>query len=119
MGKLDNPQTRVEVIQRLSCGESQHSIAKLIGIDQSGISRFASKEEIKRLIEQERFRLVEVVPDAVQNVKDLVVGMKDIPKHEVKQRELAYKATRDVLKSVGIFPSPSFNFNTYNDNRQQ
>ena len=35
-------------------------------------------------------------------MKDLIVGMKDIPTHEVKQRELAYKATKDVLRGVSV-----------------
>ena len=119
MAILNNPQTRVEIIQRLACGQSQKSISKLVGVSQQHICRIANKEDIKRCIEQEKARLVEIVPDAVQNVKDLVTGMKDIPDHEIKRKELAYKATIDVLRSVGIFHSPAFNLNVNNDNRQQ
>ncbi len=119
MAILNNPQTRVEIIQRLACGESQNSVSKLVGVSQQQICRIANKEDIKRCIEEEKARLIDIVPDAVQNVKDLVTGMRNIPDHEIKQRELAYKATKDVLKSVGIFPSPSFNLNVNNDNRQQ
>ena len=51
-------------------------------------------------------------------LKTLLRGMKDIPDHEIKRKELAYKATRDVLKAVGLYPSP-FVMNVNNDNRQQ
>ena len=78
MAILNNPQTRVEIIQRLACGESQNSISKLVGVSQQQICRIANKEDIKRCIEQEKARLVEIVPDAVQNVKDLVTGMRNI-----------------------------------------
>ena len=118
MAILNNPQTRVEIIQRLACGQSQNSISKRVGVSQQQICRIANKEDIKRCIEQEKARLIEIVPDAVQNVKDLVTGMKDIPDHETKRKELAYKATRDVLKAVGLYPSP-FVMNVNNDNRQQ
>ncbi|GEM_PF-4585767 len=116
MGKL-NPQAMVTVVQRLACGESQRSVAKLVGVSQQHISRFANKEEVKRLIEEQRIRLIDAVPDAVQNVIDLVVGMKDIPKHETGRRKLAYNATRGVLKSVGLMPMQAFN--VCNDRPQQ
>lgn len=116
MGKL-NPQAMVTVVQRLACGESQRSVAKLVGVSQQHISRLANREEVKRRIEQERLRLVDAVPDAVQNVIDLVVGMKDIPKHEIGRLKLAYNATRDVLKSVGLMPIQAFN--VHNDRPQQ
>ncbi len=32
--------------------------------------------------------------------------MKDIPKKDIKRRELSYKASLDTLKAVGIMPSP-------------
>ncbi|MFH1702877.1 MAG: hypothetical protein ABIB41_05520 [Nitrospirota bacterium] len=32
--------------------------------------------------------------------------MKSIPKRDIKRRELSYKASKDVLKSVGLLPTP-------------
>ena len=120
MGKLADPRIRVEVIQRLACGQSQGSIDRLAGVSQQHISRFANKEEIKSLIKQEQARLVDTLPDAVENVKNLVKGMKNIPEHEIKQKELAYKATRDLLISVGILPTQTPKTNVLdNDRRQQ
>ncbi len=55
----------------------------------------------------------------MQNVKDLVGEMKDIPKDDIKRRELSYKASKDVLKATNVFPSPQYAHNIYNDNRQQ
>ncbi len=88
-------------------------------MDQPTVSRFASKNEIRQLIEEQKGKLVKVLPDAVQNVKDLVEEMKDIPKDDVKRRELSYKASKDVLKATNVFPSPQYAHNIYNDNRQE
>ncbi|HLG29834.1 MAG TPA: hypothetical protein VI387_06440, partial [Candidatus Brocadiales bacterium] len=110
-----------QVVKQLAVGESQNSIAGEIGLCQSQVSRFAKKEDIRSLIEQEQRRLIEVVPDAVENVKELVREMKNISKDDIKARELSYKASKDVLKSVGLLPTPiqSQTFiNLYQDNKQ-
>ena len=104
--KLDPPHIKKEVIKRLAVGESQSSIAKSVGLDQSQVSRFTRREDIRAFIEQEQKRLLEVVPDAVGNVMSLVKEMKDIPAKDTKRRELSYKASTDVLKSVGLLPTP-------------
>ncbi len=119
MSKLNKLPVKQEVIHKLAIGEPQTSIAKQIGVNQSTISRFANKDEAQILIEEEQLKLVEVLPDAVQNVKDLVKEMKDIPKDDIKRRELSYKASKDVLKATNVFPSPQYAHNIYNDNSQQ
>ncbi len=119
MSKLDKLPVKQEVIHKLAIGEPQTSIAKQVGVDQSTISRFAKEDENIQLIEEERGKLVKVLPSAVQNVKDLVEEMKDIPKEDIKRRELSYKASKDVLKATNIFPSPQYAHNIYNDNRTQ
>ncbi len=101
MGKLDH--VKDKVAKMLAVGESQTSIAKQIGVDQSTVSRFANKDEAQILIEEEKLKLAEVIPDAVQIVKDLVEEMKGIPKDDIKRRELSYKATKDVLKATNVF----------------
>ena len=117
MGKLDH--VKDKVVKMLAVGEPQTSIAEQVGVNQSTISRFANKDEAQILIEEEQLKLIEVLPDAVQNVKDLVEEMKDIPKDDIKRRELSYKASKDVLKATNVFPSPQYAHNIYNDNRQQ
>ena len=119
MSKLDKLPVKQEVIHKLAIGEPQTSIAKQVGVDQSTISRFAKEDENIQLIEEERGKLVKVLPSAVQNVKNLVEEMKDIPKDDIKRRELSYKASKDVLKATNIFPSPQYAHNIYNDNRTQ
>jgi predicted transcriptional regulator len=119
--KLDTPHIKEKVVKQLAAGESQNSISKEIGLNRSAVCRFANREDIRELIQQEQMKLVEVVPDAVENVQDLVREMKDIPKNDIKRRELSYKASKDVLKSVGLLPTPvqSQTFlNMYQDNRQ-
>ncbi|MHC4270502.1 MAG: hypothetical protein ACYSWS_12170 [Planctomycetota bacterium] len=118
MSKLNELPVKQEVIHKLAIGESQSSIANQIGVYQSTVSRFANKDEAQKLIEEEKLKLAEMIPDAVQNVKDLVEEMKDIPKDDIKRRELAYKATTDVLKATNVFPSPQYAHNIYNDNSQ-
>ena len=119
MSKLEKLPVKKEVIHNLAIGESQTSIAKQVGVNQSTISRFANKDEAQILIEEEQLKLVEALPDAVKNVKDLVEEMKGIPKDDIQRRELSYKATKDVLKATNVFPSPQYAHNIYNDNSQQ
>jgi predicted transcriptional regulator len=119
MSKLDKLPVKKEVIHQLAIGEPQTSIAKQVGVDQSTISRFAKEDENIQLIEEEREKLVKVLPDAVENVKTLVEEMQTLPMDDTKNRELSYKASKDVLKATNIFPSPQFAHNIYNDNRQQ
>ena len=103
--RLDAPETKKRVVQELALGKSQSSIAKEVGLHSTQVCRFANRDDIVKLIEAESFRLYEAVPDAVQNVKDLIAEMKHIPKNETKRRELGYKASTDVLKSAGILPT--------------
>ena len=103
---MDVPHIKKQVIKKLATGEPQASIAKSVGLCQPQISRFANREDIKPFIEQEQMRLADAVPDAVDNVMDLVREMKDIPKKDVRRRELSYKASHDTLKAFGIMPTP-------------
>ncbi len=122
MSKLNKLPVKNKVIHQLAVGETQTNIAKQVGVDRSQISRFANKDEVKARLEEEQIKLAEVAPDAVQNVKDLVEEMKDIPKDDIKRRELSYKASKDTLKAVGLFPTPQYAHsltNIFNDNRQQ
>ncbi len=117
MRKLETPCIKETVVKQLAVGVPQNSIAEQFDVDQSQVSRFANKDEVRELIEQEQMKLVEVVPDAVENVKTLVEGMKN--EKDIQRLQLAYKATQDTLRATGLFPSPQFAHNIYNDNRIQ
>ncbi len=119
MSKMNKLPVKNEVIHQLAIGETQTNIAKQVGVDRSQISRFTKEDENIQLIEEAREKLVKVLPDAVENVKDLVEEMPTIPKDDIKRRELSYKASKDVLKATSIFPSPQYAHNIYNDNRRQ
>jgi hypothetical protein len=67
--KLDTPHTRQEVIKRLAVGENKAAIAQDFGLHRSQVCRFAKREDIRPFIEKEQLKLLEAVPDAVQNVK--------------------------------------------------
>lgn len=51
--KLDNPTIRDSVIKQLATGTSQKEIARQVDLNQSQISQFANKENVRTLIEQE------------------------------------------------------------------
>ena len=91
----------------MASGESQHSIAREMGLCHTTISRFSRKEDVQRLIEEETRNLLDVVPDAVANMKTLVQEMKRIPKSDHKRRELSYKASQKVLETAGIMNTPN------------
>ena len=103
--KLETPHIKAQVVKRLAVGEPQEAIAKDFGIHQSQVSRFASREDIRAAIDDAQKQLLECIPDAVENIKNLVREMKHIPKNENKRRELSYKASSDVLKGAGLFPT--------------
>lgn len=42
-----------------------------------------------------------------------------MPEDNIKKLELCYKASKDTLKATGLFPSPQYAHNIYNDNRTQ
>ncbi|MGE5254140.1 MAG: helix-turn-helix domain-containing protein, partial [Planctomycetaceae bacterium] len=90
--KLDIPHIRQEVVKRLAVGQTQADIARDFGLHRSQVSRFAKRADTRQFIEAEQMKLLEAVPDAVENVKGLVREMKDIPKGDTKRRELSYRA---------------------------
>ena len=65
-------------------------------------------------------RLLEALPDAVQNVKYLIQEMKSLPKEDNMSRELSYRASIKVLEAAGIVNTQAQNqvmINILNDNR--
>ena len=104
--KLDTPEVKRRVVQRLASGATKTDVAKEVQIDRASISRFSQRDDIKALVEAEAMRLTEILPDAIQAVIDTVKSYKDIPDDEMRRKEFAYKVIRDVLKAVKIFPTP-------------
>ncbi len=104
ISKLDIPHIKGKVVKELAVGKSQNAIAREVGLNQSNVCRFANKDDIRRLVEEEQKRLLEVTPDAVQVYIDLIT--EDVDKKDIKRRELQLKASRDVLKTGGILPRP-------------
>jgi transcriptional regulator with XRE-family HTH domain len=104
--RLGGGAVKNEIARAIAGGHSQQEIAKSLGVNQSTISRIVNKDDVKALIENETLKLLEAVPQAVENIKDLVKEMPEIPKKEIKRRELAYKASAEVLKTAGMLPTP-------------
>ncbi len=101
--KLDHPPIKQEVVKRLAVGEKPKSIAKDVGLSVSQIYRFGKREDIKPLIEQEQMRVLEGLPDVVENMISLVRGMGKAK--DPGERRLCYEASREVLKIAGILPT--------------
>ncbi len=108
MSKTSKLEPKKEFIAgAVAAGIPQEEIAQQVGVNQSTVSRFANRDDVKEIIEEQTMSLLEVLPDAVENVKALVRGMRDLPIDEVKARELALKASLRVLESGGILNSSS------------
>jgi hypothetical protein len=105
--KLEQPQLKKKVIQEPAIGTTKTDIRKEVGLTRSAVSRFSSREDIRELVRSETCNLLEVLPDAVENVKTLVRDMGQKPKQEFKDKELSYKASLRVLESVSILNSSS------------
>jgi len=105
--KLDVPATRQKVVRELATGKSQRAIGEEVGVSQAQVSRFASREDVRNLIDAGAMRLVEAVPDAVMNMKALVRELSTLPKKDHKNRELSYRATVKVLEASGILNTAS------------
>jgi len=119
---LENEDAKKAIAKAIAGGESQTAIARTVGASQSTISRLAKRDDVRALIEAESLKLLEVLPDAVENFKRLVREMKNIHEKETKRQELSYKASHDVLKAAGVMPTPVQSQviqNIYNDNRIQ
>ncbi len=110
MSKLNELSVKKEVAHLFAVGKTQTEIGKQVGVSQQAISAHAKKEESKKLIEEAQENLIEVVPGAVQNVKTLVEEMPTLPKDDIDNRKLSYKASQDTLKATGLFPTQSNNY---------
>lgn len=95
------------IAQNLVAGKSQNELAKELNVNQSTVSRFSSKEEVKGIIEKEAMRLLGCVPDAIDNIMSAVQNYKNIDVSDTKNRELSLKASMRVLETAGMLNSTS------------
>ena len=98
-GKLER--NRTQFVRDLASGRPQAEIAREVGIDPASVCRFAKQEDVKEEVKKEAMRLLEALPDAVQNVKYLIQEMKSLPKEDNMSRELSYRASIQGFRSCG------------------
>ena len=96
---------KMEIAKALAGKVSQQRVADQLGVSQSTISRLANRDDVKAKIEQETIRLLGSVPQGIDNIAGLVNEMPQMT--NVKEKELAFKATRKVLEAAGVLNSPS------------
>lgn len=92
------------VAKRVAAGESGASIARGLGTNRWFVNRLIKQQDVQDMVAAEGQRLLSLLPDAVDNYADLVVGMKKLPKKDHKARELSYKASTKVLEAGGVLP---------------
>ncbi len=126
MGKLANPCTKAEIINRLATNESSNQIANDYNVSGQRIRQI--RKENLELIEQKAQELLKNLPNIVEtarhdidiskrisqniaNCKDheLIDKLKEV-KDILQFKQLTNKLSADILRSLGIFPaqSPSF-----------
>ena len=101
--KTNKPEVRNAIVASIAQGKSQMETAKETRVSVSTISRLVKKPDIRELIEDQRERLSSGLPQAAANVLSLINGMESAP--DTRSKELGYKASSDLLKSFGLFPS--------------
>lgn len=110
-----------EAIELLATGLSKTAVAERLQVSRQTMGQFANREDIKEAIEKEQLKLLDSLPDAVDYVKSLVPQKKRNGKYkkmDKHDKELSYKASSDIMKTMGVFPSniPSqIVTNIYND----
>jgi predicted XRE-type DNA-binding protein len=73
---LESKEVKEAIAKALVGGQSQKVIAQSLGVSQPTISRLVNEGDVKALVERECLNLLEVLPDAVGNLRDLVREMK-------------------------------------------
>ena len=101
--KTNKPEVRNAIVASIAQGKSQMETAKETRVSVSTISRLVKKPDIRELIEEQRERLSSGLPQAAANVLSLINGMQSAT--DTRSKELGYKASSDLLKSFGLFPS--------------
>ncbi|MCP4987793.1 MAG: hypothetical protein GY928_17580 [Colwellia sp.] len=131
MTKLSNPCDRLDIIGRLSMGESSNKIAADFNVSGQRIRQI--KKENKELIEQKTQELLKSLPDIVETTRmDIETAKKisieakndinTLTPEKLKFKALTNKISADIYRAIGFFPSQSqglFVQNIYNDNRTQ
>ena len=110
------------VAQALLTGQSQEEIAAKLNTSQTTISRIASKEECKTMIEEQTRILLSKLPDVIQlihsditlsqKIADYYAGKSAVwpvqgiiePKDLLSLYNTTYRKAQDLLKSSGILP---------------
>lgn len=108
-GKLRDPIIANKVITMSASGKEDSEIVDVLAkedgieINKSNICRFRNREDVQKAIERETYKLMELVPKAVSNVKTLVDNFEGA--EDKDDRKLGYEATKEVLKAAKMLPS--------------
>ena len=114
-GTLKKKVHEKQIVQRVLSGKNISQVAREVGVTNTTVYRVLKRENVKDYIEKHTMRMLEDMPEAVDNVSRLVKGMKD--EDDVNKLKLCYQATRDVLTVGNVLPSQTqatFVQNIYN-----
>lgn len=97
------------IAKSLAAGIPQTKVARQLQCNQSTVSRFGSKEEVRTAIEEQIMRLMESVPDCVEGLTKLARKLKDLPLEDHKSIEASLKAVIKILEAGGLLASSTPN----------
>jgi len=101
--KLNSPVIKVRAVRALAAGETQEVVAQAVGVDQSAISRWTKRDDIRQALEEEGMRLASSIPAAVENYKGLIGNFDKLTGEDKK---LGFRATTRLLEATGILNNP-------------
>jgi hypothetical protein len=119
---------RNKMVQMLADGNSQQTVADKLGVARLTVCRWANRDDIKRKVEEQAAKMVEMLPDVVRIKQNVIkAGVRESEKigngldGDKAIVEMAVKAGDKIEQSVGLAPShaPSIIIGAiYNDNSQ-
>jgi len=92
-----------EMAEKIVSGETLREIGQEYGISTPAVSKIMSTDEARALVKIEQLKLVSSLPKAVENMQGLVEGFGG----EGGKTQMAYDATKEVLKSAGLLAMPA------------
>ena len=119
-----NDPTNQKIVAQLATAAIPNiTIAEQIGVHPATVGRMLQKDAIKTIIEREQAKFISLLPDATNNVKQVVQDFYDPitktyhPDNQV--RYFGFRASEKILESVGILGSTAPSTNIVNIFNQQ
>jgi hypothetical protein len=126
----DNKEMTKDIVKRLVQGQSQEKIAEVHGIHRSTVFRLKTREDVRKMIEEESKRYLELLP-AANRISKNIIEQAERESNKLQQDDatpnkyilnLATKHCENLQRATGILPSHTIGQQVNMilvDNRQQ